>query len=244
MEAVVGRIEQLWRYPVSSLGGERLETLPVGPRGADGDRSWCLVDVETGRAAAPETEERWRAALFLSSRRGAEAPEIGFPDGTWHSVRESPIGRRLSDHFGFAVMPRPYEAAPGSTDAAASNRYDPSPVHLVTTSALEHLTVLAAPATIDARRFRPTVLVRTTAPPAFLEKSWLGVEIRAGSVVLEGMDEAKRCGMTFIAQPGLQSEPEILRAVLRNNQRNFGIYCNVRAPGVLAVGDAVIVGSD
>ena len=31
-------LESIWRYPVSSMGGERLDTAEIGPSGLGGDR--------------------------------------------------------------------------------------------------------------------------------------------------------------------------------------------------------------
>ena len=61
----VGRIAEIWRYPVSSVGGERMLFTGVTAIGLAGDRQFALIDVETGRPAAPEFEVRWRKALAL-----------------------------------------------------------------------------------------------------------------------------------------------------------------------------------
>jgi uncharacterized protein len=38
------RVDQLWRYPVKSFGGERLERVAVTDHGLHGDRIWCARD--------------------------------------------------------------------------------------------------------------------------------------------------------------------------------------------------------
>ena len=47
--AVVGSVLQLWRFPVKSMRGERLERAEITPGGLVGDRAWALIDVATGR---------------------------------------------------------------------------------------------------------------------------------------------------------------------------------------------------
>src|ERR1043166_370252 len=42
------RVAELWRYPVKSLAGERLQRVSVTPNGLDGDR---IVPVRDGRRA-------------------------------------------------------------------------------------------------------------------------------------------------------------------------------------------------
>jgi uncharacterized protein YcbX len=42
----IGQVAELWRYPVKSLGGERLAHAEVGVRGFLGDRLWAVRDLE------------------------------------------------------------------------------------------------------------------------------------------------------------------------------------------------------
>jgi uncharacterized protein YcbX len=237
-----GTIEEIWRYPVSSLGGERLTSAELGTDGVVGDRTWCVADAQSGHPAAPEKEARWRPALFLHSRSGHDRPEIGFPDGEWLLVGERDTDAKLTLYFGFEVETRPY-AATGDAQAAV-NRYELSPVHLVTTNSLRHLSTIVGTDDIDSRRFRPNVVLRTPEGDGFQEKAWLGSRVRLGKAIIEICEEAKRCGMTLIAQPGLPENPDVLRSLLRQNKRNFGIYGNVEVSGTLSLGDAVDIVAD
>ena len=64
----IGTVAQLWRYPVSSVGGERLEHAELSETGVGGDRRWCLVDTSSGEVAAPERRRRWRSSTLLLAR--------------------------------------------------------------------------------------------------------------------------------------------------------------------------------
>ena len=44
---LVGSVGALWRYPVKSMMGERVETVVVTERGILGDRAYALVDEST-----------------------------------------------------------------------------------------------------------------------------------------------------------------------------------------------------
>ena len=59
----IGKVLEVWRYPVSSLGGERVPHVEVSPEGVVGDRLFGLFDGASGRTASPEQEPRWRPAL-------------------------------------------------------------------------------------------------------------------------------------------------------------------------------------
>ena len=239
---LVGTIEDIWVYPISSLGGQRLTSAALTATGIPGDRSWCIVDAETGVPASPETDQRWRSALFLRSRYGNELPSIGFPDNEWLSVDDKGLKPKLNAHFSFPVDVRRYGEASideAGTSTVVANRYEPSPVHLLTTSSLDNLSKLMGAEKPDVRRFRPTIVVRSDGGPDFLEQRWLDRELRIGSTLLRATEETKRCGMTLIAQPGLAEEADILRTVVRHNRRNLGIYCAVAGPGSLETGDEV-----
>jgi uncharacterized protein YcbX len=242
-----GTIEEIWRYPVSSLGGERLTSVELGADGIIGDRKWCVVDAQSGHPAAPEKEARWKPALFLHARSGSERPEIGFPDGQWLEVGAPETDEKLTLYFGFHVATRPYSTngLQGSEETqTAVNRYEPSPIHVVTTNSLRHLSSIVGSDDIDSRRFRPNVVLQTPDEDGFQEKAWLGSRVRLGGAIIEICEEAKRCGMTLIAQPGLPENPDVLRSLLRQNKRNFGLYGNVEKPGMLSVDDAVELVAD
>ena len=42
----LGQVAALFRYPVKSLGGERVERVDIGQSGPRGDRLWAVRDVE------------------------------------------------------------------------------------------------------------------------------------------------------------------------------------------------------
>jgi len=60
-------VVRLWRYPVKSLQGERLEAASVGTDGFEGDRRFAIYDVATGFGL---TARRVPDLLFASARHG------------------------------------------------------------------------------------------------------------------------------------------------------------------------------
>ncbi len=65
--------------------------------------------------------------------------------------------------------------------------------------------------------------------------------LRLGAIDLTVREETKRCGITFISQPGLDEDPEILRNILRHNKRHLGIYCSIENTGAIHVGDELFI---
>ena len=71
-------VVELWRYPVKSLGGERLTVAEVGELGLSGDRRWGIRDDETGNVLTARREPR---LLFASARLVDGSPVITTSDG-------------------------------------------------------------------------------------------------------------------------------------------------------------------
>src|SRR3989304_1203394 len=61
----VGVVAQLWRYPVKSMLGERLEAAEVTARGLAGDRAYALLDVESGRGVSAKIPRHRRGGVAL-----------------------------------------------------------------------------------------------------------------------------------------------------------------------------------
>ena len=101
---LAGRITEIWRYPISSVGGERVSRANLRPDGVDGDRQYGLIDATTGMPAVPEMDVKWRKALHLGARTSDSGiPIIAFPDGQHVSINNELLNHILTDYFGFAT---------------------------------------------------------------------------------------------------------------------------------------------
>src|SRR6185369_1343145 len=112
MSDVVGRVEAIWRYPIKSFRGERLDSAEVTANGLAGDRAYALRDKATGRVMSAK---RW-ARLFECGATypdGPEAlPEVSLPDG--RRVPLDRAARALSSWLGHEV-----EVVRATSDTAA-----------------------------------------------------------------------------------------------------------------------------
>jgi uncharacterized protein len=240
---LAGRIIEIWRYPVSSVGGECISRVNVSSDGVEGDRQYGLIDAATGTPAIPEKDVRWRKVLHLeASYADSEFPVICFPDGRRCSLNDGSLKEILADYFGFATAIAAYAHTKRRCEFPLTHfRHRHFPLHLLTTASLDHLAVLGRAGMIDSRRFRPTVLIEVHKESGFVETGWVGRRLRLGSLELTAEEDTKRCGVTFISQPGLEEDTEILRNILRNNKRHLGIYCSIDLGGEIEVGDEVFV---
>jgi uncharacterized protein YcbX len=85
----VGSVTGLWRFPVKSMRGERLEEAHVTEHGLVGDRAYALIDTDTGKVVSAKSVKRFpdllqcQATFVEPPRADEDLPpvEITLPDG-------------------------------------------------------------------------------------------------------------------------------------------------------------------
>ncbi len=230
-----GTVRELWRYPVSSLTGERLETTDLDDDGVAGDRQWGLFDAGSLEAAAPESARRWRPVPDLCSRLGAGGIEISRDGAVWHAVPSPRADEAASGHLGFPVRFLPF-----GMDAAP--RYERGHLHILTTSSLARLQALLPQAVLDVRRFRPNILIETDGNDAgFTEQKLVGRRLSLGKAVVEITEPCTRCAFTALGQPSIPFDKDVLHAIARHGGGGFGVLASVMGTGRVACGDGVTV---
>ena len=101
----IGTVVSLWRYPIKSMLGEELNATAIVGGSVLGDRSFALVDAETGKVVSAKNPRKWpklfdfRAAFVEPLHIGADLPPIRvtLPDGStiltkqndFNEIRES-----------------------------------------------------------------------------------------------------------------------------------------------------------
>ena len=128
---------------------------------------------------------------------------------------------------------------------------DAFPVSVIATSSLNQLAELQPESRFDVRRFRMNMIVETT-EPGFVDNGWVGRVLQIGSEVqLAVRMPDPRCVMTTVAQPGLPTDPAILRGLVKHNRLEIkefggrypcaGVYTVVASRGTVLKGDPVQV---
>ena len=105
--AVVGSVSGVWRFPVKSMKGEQLEQAELSSRGIAGDRSYALIDTDTGKVVSAKSVKLFpgildcRAEFIEPPRSGSELPpvRICLPNGSTVTSASHDIDQSLSDHF-------------------------------------------------------------------------------------------------------------------------------------------------
>jgi hypothetical protein len=239
-DETIGRVAALWRYPVQSLRGERLDTLAIGSKGPLGDRGWGIFDPEAGHIAiSARGKKKWRPLVTWQARYVREpkddAPlppvEIEFEDGTRLTSDRADIDAKLADRLGW---PAQFVQVAQSVPA-----YQHAHVHALTTATLKTFSKHYPSGRFEPERFRPNLLIDTDGLEGFAESAWIGSALQAGRVRLAIDEHCIRCVMTTLPQGGLPQDAGILATVTETNKQHAGIYCGVRQAGTLRLGDPV-----
>jgi uncharacterized protein YcbX len=112
---LIGTVQQIWRYPVKSMAGQRLPDCTVGSLGLPGDRGWAIRD-----EIKSEIKTGTRLPLLMQcSSQYREQPtdeniphvNITFPDRSCINSDDPEINARLSSVLGTQVKLWPRQPA-------------------------------------------------------------------------------------------------------------------------------------
>jgi uncharacterized protein YcbX len=120
--------------------------------------------------------------------------------------------------------------------------FDDASISVIALDTVEEVARLAGRGP-DVRRFRPNIVVRLLRPGPFQEEEWLGGVLSFGegddapAVTVTQRDA--RCSMINLDPDSARPAPEMLKAVVRANQNNAGVYGVVTRIGRLEVGQTI-----
>lgn len=252
----VGTVSELWRYPVKSMQGHRVEHLTFDERGATDDRAWGVVDPAAGRVLSAK---RWAQLLQATAALDGSTVTVTLPDGTTLEAGDPGTDAALSEWLGLDVRLQqpppgdglPYELPTEAWDDRSPTWEFPGPpggpfvdlaaAHVLTTASLRAAAALHPDGEWEVRRFRPNALLDVEGD-GWVEDAWLGSPVALGDVVLDPFMPTVRCALPTREQPGLRKDPDIARTLQREHDLNLGLYCGVATPGTVALGDPVSIG--
>lgn len=239
----IGEVREIWRYPVSSLRGERLETASLVATGVDGDRIVGLFDADTLTVANPDSEKRWRVAPQMEARLAQGSVEIRANGSDWLAAGSMAASQAARSVLGFDAVFRVFGEPLGDGTKAAAPRYQRGGLHVLTTASLRALAArVPDPVEIDRRRFRPNLVIETGPEfEGFREREWIGQGLSIGAARVSITEPCERCSFVALAQAELSFAPPVLHAIARHGGGGFGVLCAVEQPASVSVGDAVFL---
>jgi uncharacterized protein YcbX len=259
-------VQDIFIYPIKSLGGIRLSEALVKEKGFQHDRRWMLVDeqglfisqrdhpqlallsvelCENDLTVFVRTEKTNSIKIPLELANGPEILVTIWDDQVLAKVVDPEIGRWFSDYLGIEVN---LVVMPESSHRKVDQRYavngesvsfaDGMPYLLIGQESLNDLNSrLERPVPMD--RFRPNIVFSGGSP--FLEDSLR--EIKIGEVEFQIVKPCARCIMTTVDQETGKKGKEPLKTLSGYRTLNSKVYFgqNVVAlrTGKVKIGDPI-----
>jgi uncharacterized protein len=236
----VGHVETIFRYPVKSMAGERLEAATLGWHGINSDRRLAFRRIEDQSGMPWLTASKLPDLLrFVPQRPQDSAQEdlpthIRTPDGEPMPVFGDDLAREVGRRYGAPV--RMMQLRHGIFDEAS--------ISVIASDTVREIGRLAG-RSLDVRRFRPNVVVCSLRSIPFQEDQWMGGVLSFGdaddapAIAVTMRDE--RCSMVNLDPDTATPAPEVMKAIVRANQNNAGIYGAVIRTGRLVIGQRVFL---
>jgi uncharacterized protein YcbX len=248
---------------VTAIKGFRLDhptSVTLTGQGAVGNRDFLVVDADdrllsvTGSGAFLPYWSRFDAASgVLAVGRGRETSLAG------RVALGGPVRAHLfGDRFvAGARVTGPWDAFLSELVGAPvrlvktvdpSGGYDVHPVTLLSSASVAALGQEGDGSPLDRRRFR--LLLTCDGCEPFAEDSWAGRRVRVGEAVLEMGGPVPRCAAVQRHPDDPGRSVDALRRIARlrgpqpsesGRTLNLGVYASVVRPGVVAVGDPLVV---
>jgi uncharacterized protein len=263
-----GKVVSLWRYPVKSMMGEELNSSSITERGLIGDRTYALIDNQTGKVISAKNPAKWgklfdfRAAFIDSLQTADNIPNvrITLPDGSQIFSDQEEIDHSLSKILGRevslmkATLDKPgYEEYWPDVEGIAHRElvtdeimpsktfFDIAVIHILTSSTINRFRELYPEGRFEVRRFRPNIVIESSSMKKdFIENSWVDKKLTVGEeIVLRVIAPCTRCVMITLPQGDLPNDLGILRTVAKYNQVHAGVYASVEQGGIVRRGDLV-----
>jgi uncharacterized protein YcbX len=205
------QISELWRYPVKSMAGERLERAWLGLDGIPGDRLLYVVDGR-GDILSARTKPRllgYRATLD----EDGEVLVDGMP---WRSPEVTAAVRAAAGQDARLVK------------AVGPERFDILPLLVATDGAVEAFGH-------DLRRLRPNIVIAGV--DGLAERHWQWTLLTAGDAVIALAKLRGRCVVTTWDPDSVVQDVDVLRRIRTKFDGSLALNAWAGREGHVAVGD-------
>ena len=205
-------VSEIWRYPIKSLKGERLEETEITKLGIPGDRQIAVIRTINGRFLTSRSKPK-----LLGLQGSLNANGVPTINGhLWNSAEALELVREAAGELvTLEQIPAP-------------QAFDVLPLLVATDGAARYLN-------IDHRRLRPNILLADV--PDLEERKWPGKIIAIGDVRIHAEKLRDRCVMTTFDPDTQAQDPSVLLRIVHELDGSTALDSSVLFEGKIHVGD-------
>jgi uncharacterized protein len=236
MTSEIGQVCTLTRYPVKSMAGTAVDSAFLGWHGLEGDRRFAF------RRVGDESGFPWLTASRLAElllyhplgvdEKTGEPTHVRTPAGRELELRSKELGREVAERLG----------SPVELMKLMNGIFDEAPVSMISLATIAGV-AREAGVDLDRRRFRANIVLDTRGAEPFLEDGWVGGTLlfgdRAVGPAVSVTERDARCVMVNLDPETAAHDARVLKAAVRLNANNAGVYGTVVQTGRIAVGQPV-----
>ncbi len=222
------------------MRGDRIEAADMGWHGLEGDRRLAFRRTDDRGGFPWLTASKLPELLLFAPQPAEDGPQrdlpthVRTPDGQDMPVFGEDLAMEIGRRHG----------APVQMMQLKQGIFDEASISVIASDTVREIGRLAG-RNADVRRFRPNVVVRLLRPVPFQEDEWVGGVLSFGEgesapAITVTMRDL-RCSMVNLDPDSAASAPEVMKAVVRANRNNAGIYGVVTRIGRLEVGQTIIL---
>ena len=234
----LGHVRELVRYPVKSMAGVPTESALLGWHGLDGDRRFAFRRLGDDSGFPWLTASRVAPLLLyrpfgLEESTGEPLPtHVRTPSGADLELRSAELEREIAERSGGGV----------ELMKLRHGIFDDAPVSVISLATIAGIGREAG-LDLDRRRFRANVVIETADLQPFLEDGWVGGTLLFGdgepTPAVSVITRDVRCVMINLDPDTGKQDARVLKAAVRLNENNAGVYGTVVRTGSIRVGQTV-----
>jgi uncharacterized protein YcbX len=222
------------------MAGTGMESAVLGWHGLVGDRRFAIRRIDDTGGFPWLTASRlpglvtYQPCDFDEASAELLPTRVRTPAGARLDIRGDELRRDLAAHFGSAV----------ELMYLQQGIFDDSPVSIITMATMTRICDEAG-VTADSRRFCPNIVIDCNGNAPFTEDEWLsgvlvfGENGSAAAVHITKQDA--RCMMINLDPDTAIQDAGVMKAAVRLNDNNAGVYATVIRTGTVRVGDPVLL---
>lgn len=234
----VGHVSAIFRYPIKSMAGERLDSAKIGWHGVEGDRRFAFRRLADRGGFPWLTASRLPELLLYQPIRhrdtaGEPLPtHVRTPDGREYELADNALVKEIATQHRAELELMHFK----------HGIFDDADISAIAVGTIRSIASTAGHRD-DVRRFRPNLLIDTKAAHPFEEDEWVskvlefGPDITGPAISITMRD--LRCSMINLDPDTAQANAEFMKTVVRMNDNYAGVYGTVVRTGEIRVGQIV-----